>query len=1731
MTIISILAALFFSGVVFAEGEVPPVTPEESPIAVEEPVILEAAPPPAADAPAPEEPAGSDPMELPVGEISAEIPIDETGVIPEDPAIEAAPVDLEAEPEVIVLDQTIEEDPRLMSAEPEIVLVDPTGEALDMASQASAEMITSADPYFTVGLITYRFSNELVFCTSGDPYCFDGNTDDPVIGNAIQFAIDYIVSLGVTPTNGMIYVQKATYAETININAGISPVLSTLKGLIGEPDTAGVYPTIDGDVSITGTTLGFTLSGFTINGSVTFNNNIGTLSLADLDVSKPTGGGINITGQKGNVVLTNVRSSHNLNTGARIVNTLGGNVTITNSAFDDNGVGSSSFTQGLRISTNGIVTINGISASRNRDTQVDISGFSNLSIRNAVINGPDNGNGVYLLTSKAAPVVINNLSANYNAWYGIYINTAGSITLTAVDALYNQTGIYIDNQSGIGTVTLNTITASNNNNMNGLTILSKGAITLTSVKADNNTGGYGAYLDNSTGTGSVTVTSLAASGGAGANSFSNNISNIGLWINSSGVVMVTNTKAGSNGREGLLITNTTGTVTINKNLANWTNNFSGNVRQGIKITTQGIVYISSSIASNNQWTGIEVTGKGAITLTDVEAFNNGLAGGGVEYSGLKLTNTNGTGGVTIKSSAAANYFDFSDNYTYGISIISYGAVSVGNVIVNDTINKYGLNIDNRTASTLTAPAVTISNSSYDLNNWSGVRVVSDGSITLTNVSSTNSQVAGNSGVTLSNITGTASGVAIRSSSPSMFYEYSKNTCMGIEIYSNGAVAVSNVIAEGNGSDGIFILNNGAGDQPVSVSGSTANGNTQDGIEIYTKGTVTLTNTGASENINGFGATISNWEGIAFTGVTIRSTLTTKYYDFSNNKKDGIFIWSNGAISISNANALENDEYGLNIKRSDPGSTGAVSITRGTFDHNTFGGVQVLTTPGVITLTDVTASNNDPTIGGNEYSGVYINATYTTAFGGSVTITSSLSAKFYDFSNNTKNGLEIYSSGPVSVSNVVAEGNQETNINIENQFVIDASPKPVSVNLSTANHSVSGDGIYIITKGSVTLNTLTANENLSGNGLYVDAVSDSLTPAAVTMIGARNEFSTNGINGIYIETEGNISLTNIIADENSGFGIHLNSAVDNYSTGNVTINASSNFWNSSSGNDVTGLYINTLGTVTISRMHSNDNGNSGISIDNVPYNILLPKNVTLTSVDANRNRGEPGLYINSLGTVALNSTRADSNEQNGLIIYTNRAIILNGVSASYNSTHEANLPTGSTGIHATINERLTLDAEGDIWHFVGDNTISYTITLESKDFDAYMKLFHWNSTNEEWELVTEDDNSYDGIDDAQILRGSGPAGLVTNDLYYVLATTAGQWGEPGDYVLNFNGPGIPPAYEYIGATIDNHLGTGSVTITSPASFWSAFNENNYSGLIINTNGSVSITNTDARDNAADGLYVREYYNPTSVTIRNTLTTRIMSFSNNGNDGIRVPSAYGAITISGLISASDNRWYGAYLRNNGVSDSTPMLVTITSLTANDNGGAGIDVISKGNITLSNITANKNRDAANGVVVDNYFSSLTVKGNVTINGSNVISGNLGNGLAVNTGGILSISGVRAENNLKSGLVLNAHTAGKSVTLSNIIAQYNDINGVSLTALGTTTLTNVRSCVNGTASSGGEGIYINTGNAYHIYINNSIAIGNVGGGIRVESQKSWLHLVGTFYYGNNTDNTNDEPDLKYLP
>ncbi len=1634
LTSAAILAALFFSGIVFAEGEVPQapaaeapqaaavdtpqVAPPEAPAPAEAPVTAETEAP---AEPAPEVPAGDTaavPLEeessaLPEAELPAnEAPVEAALPADEEPLIAADPAAIETP--ALAAGDTTESAPAVTEESlPELVLVDPAGAPLDMASQETADAISTADPYYTVDGITYRFSETLNYCSNnfpGDPHCFDPGSADPVI-NAIPDAIEYIWDiLGKAPDDGKIYVKKATYTSDVTINGSDHPVLATITGLIGEADEGGVFPTINGNVTIRQLTSGFILSGFTINGRVNIDGVTGTLALTDLNVSKDlaevTGGGIRISAQKGNVVMTNVTSSHNVYTGAEIENTAGGNVTITNSAFDDNGTTNN--VDGLNIWTSGVVTINGVSVSRNYENGIYVYGFSSLTVKNAVLNGyvgDIRGDGLDASTTKAAPVLLQYVTANYNVWTGITISTAGSISLSSVDALYNQTGIKI-NKSGIGTVTLNTVRASNNS-LTGIDISSTGAITLTETSANNNGVGVRLILP-----GTLSMTNVTA----------NNNSGDGFFVNGGKVITIRNLTAISNnstnsylqhnGTDGfglevypLIVAGssfTLDTATINEN-----NNgmivgaFYNSGNPANTLTSLANVTIRNLTASSNLGFGLSVSRtKGSVSLTNIQA-NGNMDGDGVHIesgSTVLLTSItasgNGENGLNIKG--------VGEGYTYVSTEGSHVATSV----------------KSPTAITITSPTSALLANNFDGNGANGLQIATASPVSLSNFSASANTGSGliiedysycefDGGEPWHCISKPViypGNVTIGASILNFNNTLSNNsTGDGININSKGSVSISKTNVESSGSQGISITNTYAsGNLPITLTNCLANGNGLSGIEIETNGAVTLTNTGAAGNTIGHGAYIANTLSTASSAVTIKSNLTTTYYDFSANGLDGIYISSKGPVSVGNVLACENTNYGLNIDRN--AGTGAISVMRSTFDHNTFGGARIYTTPGGVTLTDVTASYNDPTVGGTEYSGVYIEN------GGTVVVKSSTTAGVYAFSHNTDHGLDIISTGSISVSNVLSEGNGNTNINLENHAALAASPKPVNVSRSTANSSTNGDGIYITTKGSVTLNTLTANSNLNGAGLYVDAGDGFVVaPAAVTLTGSRNEFSGNNTNGIFIATEGNILLANVIADDTiSGEGINLYNAGYSDAIGNVTITAGTNFWNSTSNNHLEGLLVNSNGIVSISRLRSNDNGDYGMEINNFYPNPLV-KNVTLTNVEVNRNGGIAGLAISSLGAVTLNSTRADSNVNRGIVIQTNGNIILNGVSASFNS-------------------------------------------------------------------------------------------LLSSTTY--------------------------------GAYINNSAGTGnSVSILSPANFRSEFNENNGMGLAINTNGSVTIINTDIRDNKTNGINLQSQ--SAGLTIRNTLTTREMAISGNDGYGILAEDIRGAITLRGKISFSGNGNTGAYLVNSGVPDLTPMPVILSSISASGNQGAGIYIDSKGTVTLTSITAVDNQctipSFVYGVYIHNNYTGL--QGNVTINGSNIFSENNGDGLILSTNGLLSISGVRAENNAKYGLNLTSLTPGKSIILSNIVAQYNGDTGLYLAASGQVTISNVRSNINGTTGVSADGININMTGTYHTYINNSTAIGNTGSGIEINVPKSLLHLLGTFFFGNNTDNVDSELDLYYSP
>ena len=258
------------------------------------------------------------------------------------------------------------------------------GEVLDFASAETEEILSGADPYWTVGTQLYAVVTNSLLCPAGTIF----GTTCWVNSSPISYALSQIDTLNLLPTNGILNVLGGSYTENVTVN-GLSGfgVLSNLKGIVGVDGLASTI--INGNVSISNTLLGFTLRGFTINGRLIIDTNTGTLNLENLDVNytATVDYPIYVHNQKGSINVKQVKSSGNRFSNY-FNNTAGiGNITISQSAFDNNNPSSSGFyAHGLFLDTNGSITLDGVSASNNNGNGVLIDQGGTLTIKNSVFN-------------------------------------------------------------------------------------------------------------------------------------------------------------------------------------------------------------------------------------------------------------------------------------------------------------------------------------------------------------------------------------------------------------------------------------------------------------------------------------------------------------------------------------------------------------------------------------------------------------------------------------------------------------------------------------------------------------------------------------------------------------------------------------------------------------------------------------------------------------------------------------------------------------------------------------------------------------------------------------------------------------------------------------------------------------------------------------------------------------------------------------------------------------------------------------------------------------------------------------------------------------------------------------------------------------------------------------------------------------------------------------------------
>jgi hypothetical protein len=356
------------------------------------------------------------------------------GIATEEPFVAETPEAAATEPAVAeplpAEIPTLEETPipeEFLPLDGDVILADGEGDPLVLASEETAQLLQGGDPYFMVGTQKYAWvfdqgSGWQSACPAGT---VAGSTCFEATGTGtIAAVLTYIDTHGLVPTDKKIYVEAGVYDESVSgvfIDGTSSVFLKQLNGLIGVNGAENTV--IIGDVSVTGTVAGFTLSGFTIKGGVTITYVTGSTVLTDLDVKNTAGNGVIVQDQRGAVTITDVKSSENAGIGLLVDNsttTTAYPVTITNSEVNDNEY------DGTLIFSNGAVTVNGISSSRNVGDGLVIETKGAVTVKNGVFS-----NNTY------------NVGSSYYEEYGVglYIHnhmTTSAVTLENIQATGNE---------------------------------------------------------------------------------------------------------------------------------------------------------------------------------------------------------------------------------------------------------------------------------------------------------------------------------------------------------------------------------------------------------------------------------------------------------------------------------------------------------------------------------------------------------------------------------------------------------------------------------------------------------------------------------------------------------------------------------------------------------------------------------------------------------------------------------------------------------------------------------------------------------------------------------------------------------------------------------------------------------------------------------------------------------------------------------------------------------------------------------------------------------------------------------------------------------------------------------------------------------------------------------------------------------------------------------------------
>jgi hypothetical protein len=291
-----------------------------------------------------------------------------------------------------------------------------------------------------------------------------------------------------------------------------------------------------------------------------------------------------------------------------------------------------------------------------------------------------------------------------------------------------------------------------------------------------------------------------------------------------------------------------------------------------------------------------------------------------------------------------------------------------------------------------------------------------------------------------------------------------------------------------------------------------------GLEVTSNGPLNVLTTSLTANQNGqislsgYGVTLNNDTAASPQVVKLTGTGV-----FNGNYSTGLSVVSDGAISANNLTAnLSSNGFGVRLYNAGAGAVnGAVTLTGvNTFNGNDVDGLNVQSL-GAITLNSVTANKNGPPASGAAGASID-NAASSLPLGVKLTGTNT-------FDGNDGGGLQVYSDGAITINNLTAS-HSVAGFGASLQNTSAGASGGVTLTGVNAVSENAGAGLDILTTGAVSLTKVTADGN-TGDGLFVNASSGNITLTC-------GSFTNNTASGVDLITSGIATLIGVFASGNT-----------------------------------------------------------------------------------------------------------------------------------------------------------------------------------------------------------------------------------------------------------------------------------------------------------------------------------------------------------------------------------------------------------------------------------------------------------------------------------------------------------------------------------------------------------------------------------------------------------------------